>query len=374
MNKNFIIIDCSLTNQVGHSYQYIVNTSEIVKKKFKEIIIYCNKKADFHIESCRCKPTFSFSTTGKFSSIKLFDLLLKVFVHNFLSIFTYIKIIKLHKNDLIFFQHIEYFQTPSIVLLSFFCTDLKIVLRTDLGDQYSFIRSFFFKLLLLSKNKNISFFSDSENLLKVYNKLKIDINFLPIPQPAYNEKLKYIKKDQTIKIGFLGRRSHEKGYEKLPDLISFLNNSDLKFEFYIHNYSHNDDDTDYIEIEKSLFLLEKKYKNIEFIEKPLNSDKYLEQLISLDACFLLYNDNYINRTSGIINECFIFSTIPIVFNNTWLGDMVNKYKYGIILDKKHNGNLQKVYSPILHQIQSKIGQQCQFMNTNQLFYKSLCLK
>ena len=70
---------------------------------------------------------------------------------------------------------------------------------------------------------------------------------------------------------------------------------------------------------------------VSFAKGDFTDDEIISMYRTADAALLPYASAVFNfRTSGALVDCLMSGTVPIVFPNTWLADICEKYGFGII--------------------------------------------
>jgi hypothetical protein len=186
-------------------------------------------------------------------------------------------------------------------------------------------------------NKKIYFYVENYNQKKEFYKNKI--RNVSVFKGIYSFSTKNnIKKTHIM--GFLGDSRKDKGFEKLPKLISLLNKSEFNFNYYIQ-ITNLEEELE--EIKKELVYIAKNSNKIKIFYSYLDFFEYRKLLKKITIYPLLHDPNRIsNVASGIFFSC-ITNEIPMIlpkdsnnlrkflkFKSCLMAHNIDSYKNNII--------------------------------------------
>lgn len=330
--KKLVLLDYYLTNKSGHHLTYDLS---VVNEAVKEGIpaeILCPKGAAVSKNFLIKDELDSFTTNGKFQSIKKILERIKEIKNT----------IKKYKDSLFIVQYVDkttYFQWFFATLFNSGKNNrYAFVIRRGLGDHYksdplmsallkSLISSPF--IFILKQRKDFYFLTDSE-LIDIDLKKRgfKRTGLLPIPHLP-NVTFKASKEDV---IGFFGGARYEKGYCLLPEIIDLVLKKKPKTKFVIQDYlpkiTYYNMHLDLLkETQTKIRSLAKKYpKNIILLEGYLDDKTYNKYMDMCKILLSIYNkDLYGMGTSAILSEGISMGKWIIVPNGTWMSYQKNKY-------------------------------------------------
>jgi hypothetical protein len=344
MNKLFLF-EPELKKARGHHLDHLIETSIFFKKK--KIIWITNKnfkhKKYFipsNVKVLKKINTDSTSVDSKYSLLKNFFLLINLFIKNIYYLIKFL--FNNNKNFFIAFKLNnyllpKYFDTfyKSINNFKFSKYDNLIVQSARIKDieLFSFCAIFLpnlpkihFKILVMHKknkiikifkiikflkklnflNKKIYFYVENHNQKKEFYKNKI--KNISVFKGVYSFSTKSDVKRKHI-LGFLGDSRKDKGFEKLPNLISSLSKSELNFNYYIQitNLEEELEGT-----KKELVYMAKNSNKINIFYNYLDFFEYRKLLKKITIYPILHDTNRIaNVASGIFFSC-ITNEIPMI--------------------------------------------------------------
>jgi len=362
LKKKILLVESEMLKPQGHFLDYLIETSNFFKsdhiiiwflnKNFNsknfELPGFCSikkiiKSNFFHIKKNKILYFFEeifffitnifnifFFTIFFLKSINKLLIFYKLLFNNFFIIPKYFKSFYLNylkqnfnSNDHIIFQscrrkdlaliyflsnlekkslpkiHIRVFHLPNkrfkgfyfyIGLLKNKIKDKKILIYTEMGFKYNYLKNDVDKNILINHTKPIFSF--------------------------YNREI--IPKKQVI--GFVGEARANKGFNKIPQLITKINKLVSNAEIIVHATDVTD------ETKKSfdeIIKLSQIHKNIKLINKYCDYSEYRSLLSRITIMPLLYDLDQINTGSGILYSCVSHEIIPIVPSNlNYLGDIL----------------------------------------------------
>lgn len=345
--KKIILFEGELKGGKGHHYDHLVENSLyyqtkgkifwVVNKKFKKDDLYIPKFVNIFniIDSANRKitinnifwlPEILFSSIKnffisnyiiffkfKFSKLLILYILKNLFTFPkyFSSFYKLLKHLDLNEDDKIIFQTSRIDEVELGFLLILLNFKAKIHLRIIQLHRKKKLKKFFYLLKSLNDNKklyqDIFFYTETEfqkEQIKKISNLDVDLFYNNL---SFSEK----KADKDkFTIGILGESRFDKGFYKIPDLITNLNEriyDKVKFVIQINNCPKN-----LLEIEEKIIELSKKYANITVIKNYINFYEYRDLLKNIDIIPLLHElDQLKNCGSGIVFSSMV-NEIPMV--------------------------------------------------------------
>jgi hypothetical protein len=194
-------------------------------------------------------------------------------------------------------------------------------------------------------NSRVKFVSMSDKYSKhVFEITNFLFDFIPNPPPlcSDNEAILRIKKscmrennDAQINIYLPSLLTQGKGLEVTQDLISQVNNTN-GITFFIRD--------------KTNTLNKIKHKNIKYLVGDLSDENVFQLYETSDFVLIPYDSKTFQmRTSGVIVDCLLFGSVPIVFEDTWMSHICKKYDFGIIAQGTSQKDiLNALYDSIPH--------------------------
>jgi hypothetical protein len=183
------------------------------------------------------------------------------------------------------------------------------------------VRAAFLEASKRFKKGSISFYTDTEELTKRYNKLGAwTFTTLPIP---IDETLSIKKKKQTppLVISYLGDAREEKGIHLLPDLIATLrsagfNEKCVRFRIQA-NLPLSGGTSKAVRAKEKLTSSQK--AGVEILEGPFDSDVYHKIISTSDIILIPYCPrSYAARSSGIFTEALAAGVPTIYPAGSWM--------------------------------------------------------
>jgi len=253
---------------------------------------------------------------------KLF-IFIKTFTLNFFSIPVYFfsfyekfKRINLNEEDHLIIQSCR---PKDIELIFFLCSVEKNIPNIHIKLHYppkkKKLKNFFSyakKILKLSNTKNKFFiyssFINIKNIIESDKKLTCMIS--TPTYDSYNRKIIISNSNKEFTLGFLGASRNEKGFNKLPDLLSEIYKKKNNFKFIIQL-----SDTVYPQTEKTRELiidLAKNNKKIIIHHGYLDFLSWRKFLKKIDIMPIIYQKSYTDSVaSGLFYSC-VSNEIPMV--------------------------------------------------------------
>lgn len=350
-NSSLLLVESEMTKAKGHFLDYLIETSCYFKKN-KTITWFLNKNFDsqnlYIPEYCSVKKIIK-SNNFKRKVNKFYYFLEEFyfFILNFYNIFFfsffllknkkklfsfykcllsnyfiipryfksfYLEFLKLNFNvdDNIIFQSCRRKDIALVYFLSSIELDNlpKIHLRVFLPPNKRF-KDFYFYLNKIKNNlqKNIYLYTEDGFKKNMISSEIGDISLINTTTPIFN----FYERKVTLKkhvIGFIGEARVNKGFNKIPDLIKILNNSNNDLKFIIQ-FSGTDNST--VKTANKLYELSKHFKNIKIIKKYCDYQEYRKILQNITIMPLMYDSDHMNNTnSGIVYSCISNEIIPII--------------------------------------------------------------
>ncbi len=185
--------------------------------------------------------------------------------------------------------------------------------------------SMYFRRIKLNSKVRFVSMSDkySKHIFEVTNFL---FDFIPNPPPLCSDKeaVLRIKKSclrenngAQINVYMPSLLSDGKGSEVTQGLIDLINNTN-GITFFIRDKTNK--------------LNKVKYNNVNYLTGDLNDDEVFHLYETCDFVLIPYDSKTFQmRTSGVIVDCLLFGSIPIVFEDTWMAHICKKHNFGIIV-------------------------------------------
>lgn len=296
MNRMYIIDyigNCdSLGNPIGHPVKVVNEFSNLLGKDVNiEIVIPKNYKSKLNLNTVKKTHLLNHYTdvTVKSNIVK--------FINKIKEAFNIIQVLKKCDDGVLWFINCDF---VIYVILAFYKVKpmqsiwTTTYLKSYIGGSYikNFLKNFFYKIGLKKIETIIS--SDRELLID-------DKKHICIPDYIYDETLygKYSNVNKKNQVVCVGTMTNDKDIE---GLINLFNRIELPLKVIGRFYDKNRYD--------KLTKLAK--KNIEIIDKNLDSDEYYRIIAESKFIILPYKKSfYSNRTSGVLVEAMFLNTIPI---------------------------------------------------------------
>ena len=362
IEKKILLVESEMLKPQGHFLDYLIETS-IFFKNDRKILWFLNKNFNsnhldlpdfclikkiirsniFHIKKNRIlyffEEIFFFITNifniffFTFFFIKSINKLLvfyELLLNNYFIIPKYFKSFYLNylkqnfnSNDHIIFQSCR----RKDLALIYFLSNLekksvpKIHIRVFHLPNKRFKGFYFYIGLLKNKIKDKKILIYTEMGFK-YNYLKNDVDkniLINHTKPIFSFYNREINPKKQV-IGFVGEARANKGFNKIPQLITKINKLVSNAEIIVHATDVTD------ETKKSfdeIIKLSQIHKNIKLINKYCDYSEYRSLLSRITIMPLLYDLDQINTGSGILYSCVSHEIIPIVPSNlNYLGDIL----------------------------------------------------
>lgn len=376
-NKKIFFFEPEMEGGMGHHMDNLIESSIFFREKFqifwitnknfksgnlfipgfvKNFKIIQNFKTKNVFQNClKFLNDFIFNFIFIINKIKerKFLFFIKIFKENFFTFPEYfcsfnkfLNEVEFSENDIIIVQSCR----PRDIELMHFILKLykkspRVILRVLFPPKEKKLKNFFYfykklKSDELTKNK-ISVYTEVNSVKKIIeNKLQCKIeNFIQI-YTFFNRN-----KNNELVIGFLGESRIDKGFDRLPDLISKLSykKNDTKFIIQFSRKIYNE-----TEIYKKKIIEQKNKNNNIYLQKGyLDYDLYRNMLKKITIMPILYTLDQVNNLgSGLFFSC-ITHEIPMIipkgaeqlkkylsFNNFLEAGSVDEYVNKII--EMHN--------------------------------------
>lgn len=342
--KRIFLIEPNLKKPYGHVVVFPYSLRKFLISEHIETYVICNKGIDKNLLS-KLPNTYSLVTKSCFENLndggatfskdlKLIDQKFYLTENDLLIILTaYTNEIKGVKNYL---REIQNKTWPIFALWfhqlfppteDFFETTKEIFIK----DTYDNLREAFSRLL-----SNVFLFTTpSHKLQSEYSILSCkEVNTLPLPFD-YSLRLEIFQTKTPLTqltFGFLGDGRYEKG---LLIILKFIvNRADDSNRFIIQDIFPRGFPSK--EVEEYKLLKDKiriNFKNVSFINKPLEENEYRKLIQKIDVILAPYHPaSYDKRVSGVFIEALIHGKPVISSKGTWMEEEINRLGCGCIFD------------------------------------------
>ncbi|MDA8536950.1 hypothetical protein N9L23_06320 [Alphaproteobacteria bacterium] len=391
MKSKLIFIDPTLKSTIGHSFEYHQNVINCLTNEWGGFEVYCNKEFNTKFpKPVVTHPTISHSPTEPFKNWRELALIRKLYSWLLQTPFEIRNSISKSSgcNDVIFFQHVEYFLLPSLIF-GFFgqARHAVVMLRSSPEDPVWFkekAKKIFYKMFLrvlrIQLGRRLQLVTDSKLLCQSFEQLlNQPVRLLPIPLHL-NEPSQNRISSSGYTVSFLGRLDNDKGSSFIPELVTTLSQKRNGCNFIIHNYAHPDHKSSLSSVVDELTALEREYPNVNLITSPVSSSEYSQTLASTDLMFFLYDpQRYRLQTSGLLVDALSTGVYPVVSDATWLAGIVNDCGFGSTITMRDNivekainayDDFVKTQHPRKNHLQGKHG----YKEFKQAFMDLVCSK
>ncbi len=193
------------------------------------------------------------------------------------------------------------------------------------------IRDAIYNFIQNSSDKNVNFYTDTDELTEQYNFLGVTkFHTLPIPHTKPKTSINCIPK--TLKIVYAGDARTEKGYQYLPKIVQdlwndYVNTNKIKFDIQ-SNYNIPGGEPSAVIARDQ--LMDYPSDKVTLRLKPLSSEEYKKLIFTADINLILYDsENYYARSSGVLAESLSAGIPVIVPAATWMSKqfICEIYKY-----------------------------------------------
>lgn len=330
--KKLIFLETLLKNGGGHHMDNLIETSIYFKDKseihwlvnenFDKNKLYIPNEITIHKSVPETKFIFLKKIIIFLLSIPFFIKekkilnFFKIFYKNFFSIpdyfslkiYNFFKSQKFTNTDVIIIQSCR----PKDVELIYFISELlkimpKIIMRVLYPPKKKMLKNFYYHTEQLIKNKNkVKIFTEVSTTKRyIKERLNYEVqNFTQI-YGFYNRPI-----PKKITLGFLGETRNDKGFSRLPNFISILNNKNVNYDFIIQFSKKIYPNTE--EIKKQILEISKQNNNIRIIDGYIDFWDYREYLKKINIMPLMYDADKLNFVgSGLFYSC-ITNEIPMV--------------------------------------------------------------
>lgn len=194
-------------------------------------------------------------------------------------------------------------------------------------------------------NSQVQFLSMSDIYAKhIFSITNFLFDFIPNPPPLCNDhdSIQLIKKsclkennDSQIAVYMPSLLTDGKGFDFTQAFISEIADAHA-IRFYIRDKSNK--------------LDKPSNSNINYIIGDLKDNEVFKIYENSDFVIIPYDSKTFQmRTSGVIVDCLLFGSIPIVFEGTWMAHVCKKYGFGIITTENSSKAVLKIlYANIPH--------------------------
>jgi glycosyltransferase involved in cell wall biosynthesis len=95
-------------------------------------------------------------------------------------------------------------------------------------------------------------------------------------------------------------------------------------------------------IRQAMDKMKRSPNRVEFIEIPLDTDRYHDLIRSADCILVPYDpEKYQGRSSGVFAEAVALGKPVVSTRNTWMAENVLKYQCGILMEDFNSAGLAK---------------------------------
>jgi glycosyltransferase involved in cell wall biosynthesis len=358
------IIDSDLMNQRGHHYEYVKSIYDEWVGRGLSANVYCRADADMEIIryfgaeavfsrgfQTRCRPA---PGLNKLSLVVNFIVSNAVFSKELKRIGSSgsnrSDVLLIHTIDpnqmfglYFWYRSIRPDHRPRVVL----------IFRLGVGDnpdtrRYStFLYGMFFRAALPVAGRKMVLFSDSVDLAGEYEVLaKNPVTVLPIPHIPDAEGTEACAPDGKYVVLYPGEARVEKGYHLLPRAVGNLLSKRDDVRFVIQSNVSGNRSREVLEAREKIKALE---KDVDYIDRILESEEYYENMRRADAVLLPYfPETYRKRTSGILAEALAFGKPVVVPEGTWMERQIAEYGHcGVVMDRYDEGGLEEAIEAVL---------------------------
>jgi hypothetical protein len=336
IENKILLFEPLATGEAGHGLDNLLEDAEVFKKNYK-IIAFVNKNFNKNIITPTYIELFKICKTDHKG--RLFNLL--PFIMNFIFL---IKFLIKNKKSLLFIKafiknfltfpyyffscYKEYFscylsQNDQIVIESCRNKDIELLyflscldknfpavhIKVRYPPKKKKLKNFFFyaKKFKEKLGDRFNIYTEVENINNITQKnLEFKIKHFTQPYTFYSRN----NVNKTLTLGFLGESRNEKGFNKLPELLSsiYKNNYDINFIIQISSNIYPDT----IDSRKKILELSKQYNKIKILNGYLDFYGWRDTLKKIDIMPILYDKDYVEKIgSGLFYSC-IAHEIPLI--------------------------------------------------------------
>jgi glycosyltransferase involved in cell wall biosynthesis len=160
------------------------------------------------------------------------------------------------------------------------------------------------------------------------------VRILPYPSlsPAISTKTHHLDRQRgRLVFGFLGDGRYEKGL--LQTLLAIAERRDFQNSYVIQTIDVRGYSSDEYSLLNELMEKLSNFKNVTFIDYPLNVEEFECLVQSLDVMLLPYHPgSYDRRISSVFIHSIKNGTPAVVSSETWLGDEVGRNGVGVTFE------------------------------------------
>jgi glycosyltransferase involved in cell wall biosynthesis len=336
MKNKLLLFEPLAAGDAGHGLDNLLEDAEVFKKNYK-IIAFVNKNFNKNIITPTFVELFKICETD--NKCRMFNLL--PFIKNFIF---FIKFLIKKKKTLLFIKafiknfltfphyffscYMEYFnchlnQNDQIIIESCRNKDIELFyflscldtnfpalhIKVRYPPKKNKIKNFFFysKKFKQKLTNKFNIYTENNNINNIIQKnLEFKIKNFTQPYTFYSRS----NVNKILTLGFLGESRNEKGFNKLPELLSsiYKNNYDINFIIQISNNIYPET----VDIRKKITELSKQYNKIKILNGYLDFSGWRDTLKKIDIMPILYDKDYAeNIGSGLFYSC-IAHEIPII--------------------------------------------------------------
>jgi glycosyltransferase involved in cell wall biosynthesis len=358
------IIDSDLMNRRGHHYEYVKSIYDEWVGRGLSANVYCSTNADMDIVryfgaeavfsrgfQTRCRPVPGLT---KLSLVVNFIVSNAVFSKELKRIGSS----GVDQSDVLLIHTID---PNQLFGLYFWYRSIRpehrpravLIFRLGVGDnpdtrRYStFLYGMFFRAAFSVAGRKMVLFSDSVDLAGEYEALaKTPVTVLPIPHIPDAGGTETGAPDGKYVVLYPGEARVEKGYHLLPRAVGNLLSKREDVRFVIQSNVSGNPSQEVLGARVGIKALK---KDVEYIDRILESEEYYEIMRRADAILLPYSpETYRKRTSGILAEAMAFGKPVVVPGGTWMERQIAEYGHcGIVMNRYDEESLEEAIDAIL---------------------------
>jgi hypothetical protein len=193
---------------------------------------------------------------------------------------------------------------------------------------------------LLKASPFSKIYAVSSQLAKIFqDQYDLPIKVLPMPinktKLNFQESSNQPKEKKSLKIGYVGHTSLEKGFYFLHPLTELFHAHPVEFHYHL-----NLSDT---EFEKAAQAFRNSPENVHCYWGHLSKQEINELIVNLDILLLPYNPrNYAAMPSAMFSEALLLGKVMVIPANTWLSEQAELYQAGVTTFSEHTlASIQK---------------------------------
>jgi glycosyltransferase involved in cell wall biosynthesis len=351
--KRLIIADEQLEKIEGHFYEYDKSVADIFTAKGFEVLIYGHADMTGELQAeLKARPWFSINTRSAIRKIPLLGAILYRTgfwqkYHRQLNIL-FSEQAAHRDGSLVFFPNVYWYNIlPIARSLKNNSIHAALLYRVSIFDtiglpkamQSATMGIISYSVKLMSKNKNVHFYTDSEVIADEWEShFKRDMKVLPIPHLTLNKKDPATLGTGKVRFYLPGGMRIEKGARLLTEALEMMasRHADLLNRItLVTQFPANDETLAGYKNRLAALPVEN-----EFLGR-LSTGEYNHQLAIADVILIPYklSEGYRARTSGILAEAIASAKPFITTEGTWMSLQARKYDTGLIINDNEPGSL-----------------------------------